>query len=178
MSEVKKSLVKKDQRFPSSQHVAEIEEIVFAKVPKFEQQLNPWRSIVHWPETWHEHKDRYRWLVPVTCGVCQRRRDMRLMWLRESDLLSDYNLAVRGEAFTGLCRKCATRMFPLEDKLGDGSKMSKWELTKQSLPIICGKCNTSQVVKFDSALGIDADFTWTCHKCGHTIGEQLHSQGA
>jgi hypothetical protein len=123
------------------------EPAILAKTPKSEQELRPWGTIIHWPEIKHifltnVSKPYYQWRVPVTCGVCGKRRECRLYRVTEVEALSEENLSdPKGYQYTGICRDSGhPRKYFGDQTLPSGSVIHWSKREKGKVPITCGKC--------------------------------------
>jgi transcription elongation factor Elf1 len=164
---------------------------ILKKTPKSEQELKPWRTIIHWPEIKHTYltnvnKPYYQWRVPVTCGVCGKRRECRLYRVTEVEVLSEENLAdPKRYKYTGICRDKGHARKYFEDQVLPSSSIIYWSRRAEGeVPIRCGKCRKERFVKEAgghlSGKSLSEEYKGYCQACAKNerIGDQVHPSGA
>jgi hypothetical protein len=157
---------------------------ISVKSPEESQRLEPWDSIIHWPEIDYSRvTGRWGWVVPVTCGWCGTKRAVRIVDLEPKsgvlnpDCLRQSQYIYKHLDYTGLSRKCLSKINHRNVPLPDGSELFLSQRTKEGLPIRCGACKGTQILKFSIDTNIH-ESDWPCPQCGHIIGYEKHKSGA
>lgn len=160
-----------------------------AIAPPAKEVVEPWRSIVHWPELFinrvhYDSRTELETYVPVTCGRCGVKRPTRVVRGLSAYLLSADSLSSRkGKVFTGLCRVCInlSRDYAhkndkaADEKLPSGS-IIHWTERERSrgVPVTCGGCGKKRFMLSPTREAR----TGLCIPCGrrrHTSDKQLAS---
>jgi hypothetical protein len=151
--------------------------------------VEPWRSIVHWPELYtnrvhYESRTELETYVPVTCGNCRVKRPTRVVRGLSADLLSADSLSSRkGKVFTGLCRVCTNLLREYshktdtteDEKIPSGS-IIHWTERERSrgVPVTCGRCGKKRFMLSPNPKVV----TGLCDPCSrrkHVSDERLPS---
>lgn len=156
-----------------------------SKAPKSDYTIERWGSIIHWRElavvrAVGKSRGYFRWVVPVTCGSCNKRRRANVYdtnpttgQLTTDSLRSsqyDYTLG-----FTGLCKSCLKRINKPNTTYHDGTELLHTERTKDGLPVTCGSCKRRGFLKCALSETLH-DKHWPCPSCGHILGKWLHEE--
>jgi len=91
--------------------------------------------------------------------------------------LTHTDTVLKGGALIGYCRFCFSLEYRPNQTLPDGSQVLWLERNTKGLPIVCGECDTPQLIKCDTSVTVE-DRRWPCSKCGKNIGEVEHPTGA
>jgi hypothetical protein len=156
--------------------------------PTLNETIERWGSIIHWLEITVVYvvypsftsRGLFRWVVPVTCGACQKRRDAKVYDMNPTgrltrDCLRSPQYDYTRFGYTGLCRSCLKRINKANTPYPDGTQIYHEERTKDGLPVFCGECKTRGFLNCGLSETLH-DKRWPCPSCGEVLGKWLHKE--
>lgn len=157
-----------------------------SKAPISNETIARWGSVIHWLEIAvvllsSKSRGHFRWVVPVTCGSCNKRRSATVYVTNPHtgyltpDCLRAPQYDYTRFGYTGLCAPCLLRINRQNTTYPDGTVLFHLERTVDGLPVFCGACKKRGFLNCALSETLHGKH-WLCPICDSILGKWLHKE--